>query len=119
MLATPGRVNEISSPHGESHAMVSSVDDNYMVIGFNIDASIKQKFSTMNTLIFARLLPKDRVVCQEDHCMEIVNKGGYTYFVLLQTMSQVEAFLILADGSRHSVCLQIFIQSSSQTVLLN
>ena len=31
---------------------------------------------------FSRLIPKNRVLLEEDNCMEMINQGGHTYWVL-------------------------------------
>ena len=35
----------------------------------------------MEYIDFAKLLPRDRLMCEENNQMEIVCKGGLTYFV--------------------------------------
>ena len=57
------------------------VDENYLVIGTHLDQSLVDKIVNGEYVDFARLLPKDRITREEDHRMEIVNKGGLTYFV--------------------------------------
>ena len=58
------------------------VDENYQMIGAHLDRGIVDKIINHKYVDFARLLPEDHaVIREEDHCMEIVNKGGYTYFV--------------------------------------
>ena len=56
-------------------------DENYQVIGGNIEQSIRQKIINHEYIDFARLLPQDRVFHEDNHRMEIVNKGGLLYFV--------------------------------------
>ena len=62
----------------------AQVDENYLVVGAHLDKSLIEKIINNEYVNFARLLPKDRaVVKDEDHRLEIVNKGGFTYFVLV------------------------------------
>ena len=90
IVATPGNelnVNNLTvdqEPQGliqNVSAMVRSVDDNYQMIGAHIDLGIRQKIFRHEYIDFARLLTHDRITKEEDHRMEIVNKGGFTYFV--------------------------------------
>ena len=84
IIATPGNDFDIAGQpvsRENTHAMVNSVDDQYLVIGANVDPALRQKIFRHEYIDFARLLPKDRVVKEDDHRMELVNKGGYTYFV--------------------------------------
>ena len=58
------------------------VDENYLVIGGHLDKGLVEKIINNEYVDFARLLPRDRATLrEEDHRMEIVNKGGFTYFV--------------------------------------
>ena len=58
----------------------ASVDDYYIAVGNNIDISLQEKIKVDGYVDFARLLPRD---CNnaDDHRMELINKGGQTYFV--------------------------------------
>ena len=60
---------------------MATVDENYLVIGSHLDTSLKQKIINHEYIDFARLVPKDRITHEDDHQMELVNKGGFTYFV--------------------------------------
>ena len=98
IVATPGNelnVNNLSvdqEPQGliqNVSAMVRSVDDNYQMIGAHIDSGIRQKIFRHEYIDFVRLITRDRITKEEDHRMEIVSKGGFTYFV---PVSDREAF---------------------------
>ena len=58
---------------GQSSAL--QYDEEYMVVGAHLDSSLQEKI-----INFSKLIPKDRVSRSEDHRMEIVFKGGSTYF---------------------------------------
>ena len=82
MVAMPG--NQVLLSHnnfGLSIHQAAIVDENYVIIGGNLDESLKAKILNHEYVDFARLLPKDRMICEEDHRMEIVNRGGSTFFV--------------------------------------
>ena len=90
IVATPGKDFNVHNrpvdqePQGwtqDASAMVRSVDDNYQMIGAHVDSGIHQKIFRHEYIDFARLLICNRISNEEDHRMEIVNKGGYTYFV--------------------------------------
>ena len=57
------------------------VDENYMVVGAHLDDSIQRKIANHEYVDFSHLLPKDKIILDEDHRMEIMNRGGSTYFV--------------------------------------
>ena len=59
----------------------SMMDEDYIFIGSHIDEAIECKIWNSEYIDFAKLLPRDRVVGEEDHRMEMVNKNGLMYFV--------------------------------------
>ena len=59
----------------------SVADKNYLVIGGNIDPNIKQKILNHEYVDFAKLLPKGKIARDDDGRMEIVCRGGATFFV--------------------------------------
>ena len=68
IAATPGNV-------------ISSMDDHYLVVGGHVDAVMRDKIINHEYVDFSRLLPKDKIMKEDDHRMELINKGGFTYFV--------------------------------------
>ena len=56
------------------------VDENYSMIG-NIEESLRLKIINHEYVDFARLIPKDRLGKEEDHRMELISRGGSTFFV--------------------------------------
>ena len=79
MVATPG--NELTFIEKGLNLQSAAVDENYMVIGAHLDNSVKQKIVNHEYVDFSRLLPQDRVTREEDHRMELVNRGGSTFFI--------------------------------------
>ena len=57
------------------------IDKNYITMGTHIDKSLADKIIAGEYMDFARLLPRDRIAVQDDHQMELVSRGGLTYFV--------------------------------------
>ena len=60
---------------------LSVADKNYLVIGGNIDPNIKQKILDHEYVDFARLSPKGKLARDDDGRMEIVCRGGATFFI--------------------------------------
>ena len=56
-------------------------DEDYFIVGNHLDDNIKRKIGNGEYVDFSKLLPKDKVGMEEDHRMEIVNRGGMTYWV--------------------------------------
>lgn len=80
MFKTKGNVSEpITTPEVVQSTLF---DENYMVIGGNIDPIIQCKIVNHEYVNFARLVPKGLASKSEvDHRMEIVSRGGSTFFV--------------------------------------
>ena len=57
------------------------MDQNYTMVGNNLEPSLQEKIKRGEYVDFARLIPRDRVSTGEDHRMELINKGGQTFFV--------------------------------------
>ena len=75
ILNTPGKTLDFSqSP------LSANVDDNYIIVGAHIDDNLKNKVSKGGYVNFAKLIPKDRP-SYDDNRLEIVSKGGSTFFV--------------------------------------
>ena len=55
-------------------------DQEYMAIGGNIDGSLQEKIINFENVDFAKLIPRDKIAKVDDHRMELVVKGGSTYF---------------------------------------
>ena len=83
MLATPDK--NLFEPQHDFHKFVNCqttvVDQNYIMMGSNIDEQLCRKIINHEYIDFTQLLPKDRLSLEKDNRMELVNKGGITYFV--------------------------------------
>ena len=88
MLASPGKQFESVSDTVRMQSI--AIDENYLVVGTHMDSSIKQKIINHEYVDFACLLLKDRITKEEDHHMEIINKGSYTYFVPVSDRENTE-----------------------------
>ena len=80
----PGNENQMTnyvSQGGQPESdKVMDVDQNYIMVGAHIDANLQERIKLGEYVDFARLLPRDRGTTDE-HKMELVYKGGQTYFV--------------------------------------
>ena len=80
LLPNPGNNNSRIVNWQVNQGASSSVDDNYLVIGSHVDSNLQAKIVNHEYVDFARLLPKDRISKEDDNRLEIINKGGLTYF---------------------------------------
>ena len=63
------------------HQAAALVDEDYFMLGGNVDENLRNKILNHEYIDFARLLLKDLLICEEDHRMELVSRGGNTFFV--------------------------------------
>ena len=57
------------------------VDEDYLVVGTHVDDQTKHKIILGEYVDFSRLIPKNRIISEEDNRMEMINQGGHTYWV--------------------------------------
>ena len=73
--------NQMQSNQGhEVNYQSIAVNENYLVIGFHVEKSLQEKVMNGEYVDFAKLIPKGWIH-EDDHHMELVYKGGQTYFV--------------------------------------
>ena len=89
MYATPGNakspglcepvINNMLTNVNPHHYQL--VDQQYQVISGGVDEVMRNRIINHEYIDFVKLLPRDRVSRQEDNRMELINKGGSTYFI--------------------------------------
>ena len=57
------------------------IDDGYLTLGMHLESSLRDKIEAGDYVDLAKLLPKDRVKMEDDNRLEMVNRGGYSYWV--------------------------------------
>ena len=68
LLAVPGNLEELL------HSAL--LDDDYLSIGSHVDDMTQKHIVNNEYVDFAHLLPRDKLAVEEDHRMEMVNKGA-------------------------------------------
>ena len=86
LYATPGNCSHnLSNWNNElaNHSVHQSslVDENYFVIGAHVGPNLQQKIINCEYVDFSKLISKGNMMANEDHRMELVSKGGLTYFM--------------------------------------
>ena len=81
-FTSPGQLLDRAPIMGDTtRQQANIVDESYMVVGTHVDETLKRKIINHEYVDFARLLSRDRVSREEDNQMELVSRGGTTYFV--------------------------------------
>ena len=55
--------------------MSTLLDEDYLVVVNYVDEQTRQKIGNGEYIDFAKLMPKDKIGLEDDHCMEMVNRG--------------------------------------------
>ena len=113
MFTTPGNENIIDEFLNESrqndnmnYRSIAMMDESYLFIGNHLDKGIVDKILNQEYVDFAELLPKVRgaSVHEDDHRMELVRKGGSTFFVPVTDRESTQ----ISDFGRWEQAFQIF-----------
>ena len=57
------------------------IDEEYLAIGAHLDETLKKRIEMGGYVDLAKLLPRDKISSEEDHRLEVIQKGGMTYWV--------------------------------------
>ena len=76
LFATPGKDNELNK---QFHSVM--VDEDYLLVASHVDNATLNKIIAGEYVDFARLIPRDRVLQEEDQHLEMIVHGGKTYWV--------------------------------------
>ena len=67
-----------------THPMGGFLDEDYLMKGNHLDESTRKKIINGEYVDFSKLMPKDRISLEEDHRMEMVSRGGMSFWCLWQ-----------------------------------
>ena len=57
------------------------MDEDYITVGSHVDEITLNKIKRSEYIDFGKLIPKDRVLVEEENRMELIFKGGHSYYV--------------------------------------
>ena len=77
----PGKDNGFMGEYGGELVHSVMVDEEYSAIASHIDEVMHKKTMLGDYVDFVKLIPRDRVLLKEDQRMEMVNRGGLSYWV--------------------------------------
>ena len=100
IYSTPGKCEEINK---QFHSVI--VDEDYLLVASHVDSAMYNKIILGGYVDFARLIPRDRIQQEEEQRLEVVVKGGHTYWVPVEKDSQAivnfnrweQAFRVFSD----------------------
>ena len=68
------------------------MDEDYLVVGSHVDEATRSKIKNSEYIDFSKLLPKDRVLAEEDGRMELIVKNGRTYWAPVSESVVINGF---------------------------
>ena len=71
--------NKLNAINQYKHSAM--VDETYKLVGAHVDEVTKQKIQNFGYVDLARLLPRDRIIEEEDKRLTLVNKNGQAWLV--------------------------------------
>ena len=80
----PGKVQlpQLDILNLHDRELTSAMDNSYNMVGSNLDLLTKEKIRKGEYIDFSKLLPRDKLSsAAEEGCMDLVHKGGQTYFI--------------------------------------
>ena len=72
---------EILEVKGEKNLISVMLDEDYLIVGSHVDENTRNKITNGEYIDFAKLIPKDKIMSEEDHRMEMINKNGMSFWV--------------------------------------
>ena len=57
------------------------VDDGYLQVAAHVEEGLRRRIENFEYIEFSKLLPRDKIMEEEDHRLTFVNKGGVPYLV--------------------------------------
>ena len=112
----PGKSTNNASAIDLHKWQTAMIDESYVTIGTHLDLSLRQKIESGGYVDLSRLLPRDKIVTEEDHRMEMVIKGGMTYWVPIsdRELSSITSYIRWEQAFR--VYMNIFSKAQPERV---
>ena len=77
IIDAPGE--NINVPMSMAHSFLA--DENFLLVASHLDQATYDKIVQGDYVDFTRLIPKDKVLMEDDQRMQIINKAGQTFWV--------------------------------------
>ena len=77
---------------GKNYGSTAQIDEGYILVGSHLDGSTIDKIQKGEYVDFGKLVPKDKVLAEDDQRLEIIIKGGRTYYVPVSESTEITSF---------------------------
>ena len=69
------------------------VDENFLIVTAHIDDSTWRKIISCKYVDFSKLIPRDKILEEEEGCVQMLMKNGQTFFVLVQETTAINSYI--------------------------
>ena len=73
-------------------AFIAKMDQNYLIVGNHVDEVTQQKIWKSEYIDFGKLLPKDKILAEEENRLELIVKGGKTFWSPVSETVTINSF---------------------------
>ena len=80
------------NPNNCDFVSTSLMDENYLMVGAHLDQQMIEKIQRGDYIDFGKLLPKDRILMEEDQRLEMVIRRNKTYYVPVSESGTINSF---------------------------
>ena len=68
------------------------MDQNYLIVGNHVDEVTQQKIWKSEYIDFGKLLPKDKILAEEENRLELIVKDGKTFWSPVSETVTINSF---------------------------
>ena len=86
----------------QGYHFIAQMDEDYLVVGSNIEESLQSKIIKGEYVDFSKLLSKDKILSEEDGRLELIIRNGKTFWV------PVNEGLTISNFSRWEQAFRVF-----------
>ena len=97
------------------------MDEDYITVGSHLDEVTLNKIKNSEYVDFGKLIPKDRILATEENRLELVMKGGHTYYVPVAETTEISNFNCWEQAFRvySNIYTKFFPHRSSELIEYN
>ena len=90
--AESAKIRVLQPPGNEFNIQSALIDEEYMHLTSHVDENIQQKIQKGEFVDLAKLLPRDRVISEEDQRMNLVMRDGKSFWVPVNEVTAITNF---------------------------
>ena len=89
---TPGKPQQLQQLNSNFLSPTAVVDEGYFIVGAHLDEATVNKIGKGEYIDFGKLLPKDKVMSEEDRKLKMIIKNGKTFWTPASNSVSINSF---------------------------